>query len=592
MKKNIILTLGLVAMVGFSSCEDFLESTNTTNAEQETFFDSDDAVEAAILPLYNYVWNSFNEKAYYSMGDGRANNLTACWSDYIYPYTNFTETSLSPGLQDSWASFYSVIAQANYTINNIIDYGSDAISESAKIQAFAEARFMRGIAYWYIASLWELGIIYENTTELATNPIVPAYRQTDVLEFAVRDMEYAAANLSENAPGTGRVTRYAAYGMLSRFYLTMAGLVSGDGPYLSNGETVSSNVKDNRNNGTRNTYYLDLAKKAAKKCIEEGPYSLLDNFGDLFQVSTWNNNAESIFQLQWYADETSDIIWGCNNAISAFFSWSTMVGETNWGNATYASWDLVNEFQGYYCDGDARLYDAELWGEGNDNASDRCNATIAHVKARYYDLNTVSEEGYYEYNVTETGYSEKCNIKKHVIGLYKDNGRSFTQSSGVNTYIMRLPEVLLNYVDADMGASAQSTSSNESLEYFNQVHMRAGNPRHTGAITWDLLRHERRLEFVCEGLYWYDLLRWSYFDQNVVVNYLNTQSRNYSYEYDESLGRYKRKDTDPGDVSTATPSSLVLPLSDVDKTRNSYLSDSPSTYEFGEREVNPEDLFK
>lgn len=36
------------------------------------------------------------------MGDGRANNITARWSDYIYPYTNFTETALSPGLEDAW----------------------------------------------------------------------------------------------------------------------------------------------------------------------------------------------------------------------------------------------------------------------------------------------------------------------------------------------------------------------------------------------------------------------------------------------------------------------------------------------------------
>ena len=40
------------------------------------------------------------------MGDGRANNITARWSDYIYPYTNFTETALSPGLEDAWGSFF------------------------------------------------------------------------------------------------------------------------------------------------------------------------------------------------------------------------------------------------------------------------------------------------------------------------------------------------------------------------------------------------------------------------------------------------------------------------------------------------------
>ena len=104
--KNKIFTLTVLAGSLFiSSCEDFLTHENTTNANQETFFDSEEALETATAPLYNYVWNSFNDKAYYSMGDGRANNITARWSDYIYPYTNFTETALSPGLEDAWGSF-------------------------------------------------------------------------------------------------------------------------------------------------------------------------------------------------------------------------------------------------------------------------------------------------------------------------------------------------------------------------------------------------------------------------------------------------------------------------------------------------------
>jgi hypothetical protein len=119
-------------MVILSGCEDFLEQENTTSLSQENFFESDDAVEEATAPLYNYVWYNFNEKFYYGMGDGRANNITAQWSDYIYPYTNLNETSLSVGLSDAWGSLYSVVAQANNTINNIQDYATSTVSETAK----------------------------------------------------------------------------------------------------------------------------------------------------------------------------------------------------------------------------------------------------------------------------------------------------------------------------------------------------------------------------------------------------------------------------------------------------------------------------
>ena len=83
MTKNILIRAALACGVAMASCDDFLESTNTSQANDETFLDSDDAVESTTAPLYNYVWNDFNGKAYYSMGDGRANNLTARWSDYI-----------------------------------------------------------------------------------------------------------------------------------------------------------------------------------------------------------------------------------------------------------------------------------------------------------------------------------------------------------------------------------------------------------------------------------------------------------------------------------------------------------------------------
>ena len=228
-KRYTCAALSFAAIMGLTSCvDDFLEQENTYQLNQQTYFDSDDAVNSAVLPLYNYVWYSFNDKFYYGMGDGRANNITAQYSNYIYPYTNFTETSLSAGLNDAWGSFYSVVAQADNTINNIKNYSTSGVSESAKTQCIAEARFMRGLAYWYIGSLWGVGIVYDNVDALVNNYVVAPAPLADVMEFAIRDMEYAAANLPESASTVGRVDKYAAYGMLSRMYLSMAGIVLGN----------------------------------------------------------------------------------------------------------------------------------------------------------------------------------------------------------------------------------------------------------------------------------------------------------------------------------------------------------------------------
>ena len=575
--KYIISTIALTGVLALTGCEDFLEQKNTHDLNQQTFFDSEAALRAATAPLYNYVWAGFNDKFYYGMGDGRANNITAQYSDYIYPYTNLSETSLSQGLTDAWNSFYSVVAQANNTINNITDYSAPTLSEDSKRASIAEARFMRGTAYWYIASLWGVGIIYTNTSSMVNNYVVPANPGVDVIEFAIRDLEYAAKYLPKTPADAGRVTCYSAYGMLSRVYLSMAGLTT-DGLY--NG----SNVATDFNRGTRNQTYLDLAKRAALKVIAESGAGLIDNYGDLFAAKSFNNNSESLFQLQWLPATQANSS-ACGNTMVRFLAWSTMVADKDaWGGATYCSWNLWEEF---------KTYKDETLGKTVDDAVRR-HYSVASYGEFYPDMNM--KNGGYTYGETENPGNQGANVKKYVIGTTADNGGiSEPGNSGTNTYMMRLAEVYLNYTEAVLGNSASTTDT----EYFNRVRTRA-KMESKKSITYEDLRHERRMEFAFEGQYWYDLVRRSYYRQQEVINYMNHQQRNASYEYQTESGVYEISPdyVEPGNgVATATANSLILPMSDTDQSKNPYLK--PDTggnlqtvaYEFGEKEVSEEDLF-
>ena len=575
--KYIISTIALTGVLALTGCEDFLEQKNTHDLNQQTFFDSEAALRAATAPLYNYVWAGFNDKFYYGMGDGRANNITAQYSDYIYPYTNLSETSLSQGLTDAWTSFYSVVAQANNTINNITDYSAPTLSEDSKRASIAEARFMRGTAYWYIASLWGVGIIYTNTSSMVNNYVVPANPGVDVIEFAIRDLEYAAKYLPKTPADAGRVTCYSAYGMLSRVYLSMAGLTT-DGLY--NG----SNVATDFNRGTRNQTYLDLAKRAALKVIAESGAGLIDNYGDLFAAKSFNNNSESLFQLQWLPATQANSS-ACGNTMVRFLAWSTMVADKDaWGGATYCSWNIWEEF---------KTYKDETLGKTVDDAVRR-HYSVASYGEFYPDMNM--KNGGYTYGETENPGNQGANIKKYVIGTTADNGGiSEPGNSGTNTYMMRLAEVYLNYTEAVLGNSASTTDT----EYFNRVRTRA-KMESKKSITYEDLRHERRMEFAFEGQYWYDLVRRSYYRQQEVINYMNHQQRNASYEYQTESGVYEISPdyVEPGNgVATATANSLILPMSDTDQSKNPYLK--PDTggnlqtvaYEFGEKEVSEEDLF-
>ncbi len=579
MKTNILkYTLAIAGILSFSSCaKDFLEQKNTYQISQDNFFDNDEAVSQAVMPLYSYVWYDFNDKFYYGMGDGRANNITAQYSDYVYPYTNFTETGLSTGLTEAWGALYSVVAQANNTINNIANNSTANVSETAKIQGIAEARFMRGLAYWYISSLWGCAVIYNNTQDLVNNYVVSPNPVADGIEFAIRDMEYAAVHLPSASPATGRVNKYAAYAMLSRFYLSMAGLTT-------SGRYDGSNVATDANRGTRNEYYLDAAKKAAAAVIEEGPYKLADTYAELFAASTFNNNSESVFQLQFQAGAEG----GLAQSMTRFLAWSTQVNQGNsWGGSTYCSYDLWEEF---------KEYEDQTLGTKVDDAIRRHNC-IASYGESYPELSANPEKPYV-YGETENAGSQGANIKKYVIGTNAVNGFAVNNNSGINTYMMRLAEVYLNYAEATLGNNGKTTDAT-ALKYFNALRTRAGVAT-KNSLTFEDIRHEFRVETAFEGLYWYFIVRRGYYQQQEMVNYVNHQHRNASY-YKSATHEYVLSEdyAEPGpSVATATAKNLTLPIADTDQTKNPLLKPDASgniatvAYQFGDREVQDTDLFK
>ena len=579
MKTNILkYTLAIAGILSFSSCaKDFLEQKNTYQISQDNFFDNDKAVSQAVMPLYSYVWYDFNDKFYYGMGDGRANNITAQYSEYIYPYTNFTETGLSSGLTEAWGALYSVVAQANNTINNIANNSTANVSETAKIQGIAEARFMRGLAYWYISSLWGCAVIYNNTQDLVNNYVVSPSPVADGIEFAIRDMEYAAVHLPSASPATGRVNKYAAYAMLSRFYLSMAGLTT-------SGRYDGSNVATDANRGTRNEYYLDAAKKAAAVVIEKGPYKLADTYAELFAASTFNNNSESVFQLQFQAGAEG----GLAQSMTRFLAWSTQVNQGNsWGGSTYCSYDLWEEF---------KEYEDQTLGTKVDDAIRRHNC-IASYGESYPELSANPEKPYV-YGETENAGSQGANVKKYVIGTNAVNGFAVNNNSGINTYMMRLAEVYLNYAEATLGNNGKTTDAT-ALKYFNALRTRAGVAT-KNSLTFEDIRHEFRVETAFEGLYWYFIVRRGYYQQQEMVNYVNHQHRNASY-YKSATHEYVLSEdyAEPGpSVATATAKNLTLPIADTDQTKNPLLKPDASgniatvAYQFGDREVQDTDLFK
>lgn len=568
MKTNkYICSFILVVSMLLAGCSDFLDSTDNSNIAGDTFYMTEDDCKAATAPLYSKVWFHFNDKFYYGMGDGRGYNLRAPYSDYIYPFTDLNESGLTSPLVQAWESFYIVVQQSNKVINGIKNGG---MSEEIKPQYIAEARFMRGVAYYYLAMLWGNVILNENSDELVANPIVAPSPITDVFEFVMRDLEYAAKHLSETSYGIGRVNKYSAFAMLSRVYLTYAGYSA------------------NPNSGVRDKDYLELAQKAALKVIDNNNFKLMDEYEDLFKIDN-NNNAETLFSLQWVAK--SDV-YGEANTIQNYFAYGSDITGTQkaWGGSTIAQPNVVWEYE----QGDARR-----------------KATWMAYGDFYPEL--MSDKGGLAFDYSET----QLNCKKYVCGSSKDHSSIIEGNTPINTYMIRLAEVYLNYAEAAFGSNLTLTANKtgevaesskitltlgtnascndpKALEYYNAVRTRAGLNPLKNSFTFEDLRRDRRLELCLEGQYWYDMVRWAYFQQQAVINYITGQMRDTNIpvlwdETTQSLSIDSSKDVTKRSVGDVKESIFLLPYPQSETTQNPLLKGEPVSYTFTEDRIT--DLF-
>ncbi|MDR0575395.1 MAG: RagB/SusD family nutrient uptake outer membrane protein [Tannerella sp.] len=543
MKTNKIIYIIIAGLFFlFAGCKDFLDITPNDRITEENFYQNESDFKAATSPLYNKVWFDFNDKFYYALGDGRAYNLYAPYSDYIYPFSDLSETGLTGPLVLAWQAFYNVIQQSNKVI---IGINGSSVSNEIKNPYIAEARYIRGVAYWYLASLWGDVIISENPDLLVSNPIVNTNPRKDVFEFAIRDLEYAAKYLSETSGQNGRLTKYSAYGMLSRLYLSISGL------------------SDNPNKGTRDEVYLNLAKQAAEFVITKSNFKLMANYADLFTIEN-NNNSESLFALQWVPNGD----YGVTNTQQAYFACGSEItgDDAAWGYWTRAAYDILLQYESR----DIRRKATWMgWGD-------------------FYPEISKSTGGF-TYEKTR----EACNVKKGVVGSKGDNAAISRMNSSLNTYMMRLAEVYLIYAEATLG-NGTSTSDAQALKYFNAIRIRAGLDAKT-SITFEDIRQERRLELCMEGQYWYDLVRWSYYKQQEVINYITAQDRGtitpILYE-----GVSNKVSVDPSrDPSTRSIGNIdetifILPYPESELVQNPLLKEAPVPFQFSEDRIT--DLFQ
>lgn len=503
--KYLIGLLIPIAMI--TSCKKtFLVKPPLDAIVDASFYKTNEQVLAGTASLYNKVWFDYNDKAYYNLGDFRAGTAYSAYNDR--GNVLFNTTAENGENNASWRAFFNVVAQSNMAIYNINTYAGESVSPSIKKMAIAEARFMRALAYRYLVMNWgEVPVItnnldYLDDTTLRKNTIPSIWR------FITREMRAVVDDLPATPYQPGRITKWTAEGMLARFYLNRAG-VEGTGPT------------------GRKQQFLDSAKYYSQRVITQSGYKLLAKYEDLFKFP-YDNNTESLFSLQWVYS-----VYGTANSMPAYLNFSNDIANGDgWGGDKSATWWMLSQYEGIQATGDTMLQGRTL--------DTRLKTTFMLPGANYPEITQVL-------NVSGTSVTQKlvvpntggdvnfAYIKKYVVGKSQDVGGAAQQNYPNDTYMLRLAEMYLIYVEAVIGNGASSTDAT-ALEYFNAVHSRSGLPPYqltdpvTSAptpLTYDVVFKERMLEFAVESMAWYDLVSLHYYNPQKAYSTINNQDRGF-----------------------------------------------------------------
>ncbi len=481
--KNIFKTACLLTLLSTTACEDFLTVVPVDEQVLETYYTSESAINANTASLYSaFVWQNFGMNFMWMAGDELSGDLYYTY-DQEGQFYYMTFQNGNTFLNQGWNGLYKVVSYCNNIINGMPAAArSNGISETIINRALAEARCVRGIAYYFLTEYWQDVPIITNNNISGSSVI--RHKQSSVYEFIRQDLEFAKDNLPAKPYQSGRCSSNTAIGMLAKLHLTMA-----------------SHLQDA--NSAQN---FEKAKTYAASVISNSGLQLYSDLSTMFYPKG-NNSDESLFAIQCTTDG-----YGYGNGRNVSLSRNALITKgSSWGGGKGPTLSLQEAFE----KGDLRR-----------------SYTFMRNGDHY---NNLGGGGYTYANFSEDESTEAANemlahVRKYVIGANEDcDGKAgaSNQDAGNNIYMLRLADVYLVYVEACIG-SGTSTTDALALNAYKMVRQRAGLDSKS-EITYEDLIKERRLEFALEGINFFDIKRMAYRNMPMALAYLNNMKRERQY---------------------------------------------------------------
>jgi len=449
--RNIVFIL--IAVLLFSACEEQLNITPSSQLEVSNFFATVEDFELAIVGAYDAIAVHENNRAYGTyfkglLNMGRAGTdemyvVPGFWDNAIAEISNYTYTAFSRVPRETWVMQYRGISRCNLILRKISETNVEMSAET-KNRIKGQAYFLRAFYYFQLVRFYGgVPIITEETNLNEFRNIRSSVAETyDRIIADFKEAETLLPLVIEN----GRASKFAAKSFLAKVYLQMAG------------------------NPLNDVNAAAMAATYAKDVIDNGPYSLEEVYGDIFELEN-EHGVEYIFSAEYI---------GTDNEGGEVATWSGVNGP--WPNTlSYKITLAMPELAESYQPGDVRK-----------------------------DRNTV------DFRITgPDGGTEPMNDGLWYAYKWRHNPdpdqRSYNREwqSPYNFPLTRFADVLLIYAEAQ--CRADGSPGTDAYAAINRVRERAGLEELSGLSGPDFLQavlDERKWELCFEGHRWHDLNRY------------------------------------------------------------------------------------
>ena len=525
MKK--IYLLAIAAGFTLSSCEDFLDSENYTEANTGNFPAVAKDLNKEVAALYG-VMNQFSTDPlqspwfvnYIMSDDANGAGGTGDVECHAIGHLMVNKESI---FDQAWHNTYVGIARASAII-----YSVDAFdwtgNTATRNQLLGEAYFMRGLFYMWGSQFW--GNIPAYWAAAAPDPCPQADAETVIWPHIIADF-VSAKNLMQHGAttrGDGHATKAAAEGMLGRAYMFYEGF------YKKAGELAKANLEAltlPEQEGVYGALTKDSVVNALSDAIENGGYKLVKDFRLLWQYTN-TLSAPDYFYVRDLAEDGD--FWAGNGNEEEMFQVQFMNAGSWNGNIGMGFTNMTSLYCGLRCDDDGQghingdkgsLPFGQGWGQGTINANlwdewsdtdPRKRATILDAQAELtgfvFTTSCSEDAGYYNKKWMPVTAAESSfdDFNKNYTwwGVYRSkntdtgapNDNSFQGDHYTDIMLLRLADVMLMH--------SELTGTADQM---NVVRARANLKPTT--YSWQNIKDERRFELAGEGLRFNDLRRWS-----------------------------------------------------------------------------------